>query len=124
MTYSSQCSGYSTREMIDANPVGIDYIVRNERMKTDHTNKIPDKRVFKERMPWGLFGYTYLGEGKQWLNELLDQVPDFKREVDLHEAIHTNDEYETRVVSRDMLKEESRSEIIKRIMDEWGYGRN
>ena len=110
--------------MIDANPVGIEYLVRNERMRADHTNKIPDKRVEMARMPWGLFGYTYLGEGKQWLNELLYQTPDFKREVDLHEAIHTNDEYETRVVSKDMLREESRAEILKRIMDEWDYRRN
>jgi hypothetical protein len=55
-----------------------------------------------------------------WLNELLDYTPEFKKEVEVHEAIHTDNEYETRVISRDMVKEESREEIVKRLLRE-GY---
>lgn len=100
MTYSPPSFGYNVRELLEANPVGIEYLVRNERNKQDHTNKAEGKHVTKEQMPWGLFGYTYLGMGKQWLNELLDQTPDFKKEVDVHEAIHTNDELETRYLAK------------------------
>jgi hypothetical protein len=121
MTYSPPSHGYHSPAAVEANPVGIDYLVRNERIKQDHTNKAEGKHVTKEQMPWGLFGYTYLGMGKQWLNDLLDQTPEFKKEVDLHEAIHTNDEYETRVISKDMLDIESRGEILGRLLKDFYY---
>ena len=112
MTYLPLSDNYNIEEV---HPVGINYKVRFERAKQDHTNKIPDKKLEKERLPWGFYGYTYLGHNKMWLNELLDQTPALKRETDVHEAIHTNDEYETRVISRDMIKEEPIERIIKRI---------
>ncbi len=115
MAYSVPGHGYDKKELHEANPVGIDYLVRNERVKKDFTRLIPDKKVEKERLPWGFFGYTYLGGNKQWLNELLDYTPELKEEVDVHEGIHTNDESETIYVSRWMCEKESREEIVKRI---------
>ena len=104
--------------MSKVHPVGIDYLVRFERDKADFVKLMPDKKLEKERLPWGFYGYTYLGQGKVWLNELLDQVPDFKYEVDVHECGHGNWEYRTRVVSKDRVKEESRDSIILRLRKE------
>ena len=120
MVYSPPSSLYQNKEAIEANPVGIDYQVRNELAKQDFTNRI-DKFMEKERLPWGFFGYTYLGQGKMWLNYRLDETPEFKKEVEVHEAIHTPDEYETRVISKDMIKQESRESIIKRLEQNYGY---
>lgn len=120
MTYSAPSQGYNQKELIEANPVGIEYMVRNERAKEDFTNLV-DKTVTKERLPQGLFGYTYLGMGKMWLNETLDQTPEFKKEVDLHEAIHTNDERETRYLSKWMLDFKPRAEIIKQLIHDYNY---
>ena len=119
MAYMSQKKDYRTSELLEANPVGIDYLVRNERAKQDHTNKAPNKQLEKERLPWGFYGYTYLGHNQMWINELLDYTPEFKKEVEVHEAIHTDNEYETRVISRDMVKEEPREEIIKRLRENY-----
>lgn len=113
--------GYDMHDLHESHPVGINYIVRNERMKQDHTNKVPHKVMEKEQLPWGFYGYTYLGHNKMRLNTLLDQTPQLKREKDVHEAIHTPDEYETRVVSRDMVKEEPREDIIKRVNQQYQY---
>jgi len=118
MVYFSQSEDYKSKakeKIAETHPVGIEYLVRNERLKQDHTNKI-DKMVEKVRLKWGFFGYTYLGEGKMWINESLDYTPELKREVEVHEAIHTNDEYETRLISRDMVKREQREDILKRIL--------
>ncbi len=121
MTYSAPSHGYNAKDLIEANPVGIEYMVRNERGKEDFTNLI-DKNVTKERLPWGFFGYTYLNHSRSWLNELLDQTPEFKKEVDLHEAMHTPDELETRYISKWMLDFKPREEILKNIVDNYMYG--
>lgn len=118
MRYKSHSHGYNKKEMQEANPVGIDYLVRNERIKQDHTNKIPNKELRKVRLPWGIYGYTYLQHNEMWLNDLLDYTPKFKKKVAVHEGIHTHDEYETRVISEDMVKEEPREDIIEILSEE------
>ena len=107
------------QEVHETNPVGIDYLVRNIRKQQDHTHKVPNKKLEKERLPWGFHGYTYLQDSKMWINELLDYTPDLKFETEIHEAIHTDDEYETRIISKDMVKIESRESIIRKIMENY-----
>ena len=97
------------------NRVGIHYLLWHERCKGDFTNRI-DKRVEKVELPPWYYGYTYLGGDTMWINKDLDYKPEEKRETEVHEAIHTDDEYETRVISRDMIKEESDEVIISRLM--------
>lgn len=121
MAYYLRSREYGIDSSFKANPVGIDYLVRFELKKKDHTSKMPDKWVFKRRMPQGLYGYTYLGGNQQWLNELLDQTQYLKFEVDIHELIHTDDEQETRYISKEMIKEEDREDIIKRILKGMKY---
>ena len=115
MDYRSHSESYLD-EMRKANPTGLDYLIRNERHKQDHTNKVPNKTLTKEKLPWGFYGYTYQQHTRMWLNNLLDYTPDFKEEVEVHEAIHTPNEYETREIAEDMVKKESREDILKRIL--------
>lgn len=117
MTYSSHTDKYN-ENVSKNNPVGIDYLVRFERDKVDFVKMMPDKKLEKERLDWGFFGYTYLGHNQAWLNESLDQTPEFKYEVDVHECGHCNWEYRTRIVSKDRVKEEPRESIITRLRKE------
>jgi len=117
MIYLGPSASYDISSLLDANPVGLDYLVRNERIKKDFSRLVQDKRLEKERLPWGFYGWTTLIGNGAYLNELLDQVPDFKREVDDHECSHCNWEYRTRVISKDRVREESREDIIKRLME-------
>ena len=70
------------------------------RAKVDFTNRV-DKflEVFQANVFPGLRGFTYLGMGKMWRRDI-DPEPEL---VDVHEAIHTPDEYETRILTTWML---------------------
>ena len=59
-------------------------------------------------LPSGLYGFTYLGTNYMAINRNLDYAPEIKRETELHEAIHTNDEYETRVLTWWMLSKDKK----------------
>ena len=52
----------------------------------------------------GVLGFTYLSSGKMARRD--DLFGDMAKMVDVHEAIHTPDEYETRVLTDWMLKKE------------------
>ena len=52
----------------------------------------------------GILGFTYLGEN--FMARRDDLVGDMAKMVDVHEAIHTPDEYETRVLTSWMLSRE------------------
>ncbi|HLC97127.1 MAG TPA: hypothetical protein VJH97_07465 [Candidatus Nanoarchaeia archaeon] len=69
----------------------------------DHTHKI-DKtlHIMPTSLMGGVLGYTYLGEN--FMARRDDLVGDMARMVDVHEAIHTPDEYETRVLTSWMLQ--------------------
>jgi hypothetical protein len=69
--------------------------------KKDFTCLAPNKRMEKLKMPDGLYGFTYLGSDYMAINDSL--LPEKNYETQVHEAIHTNDEYETRVLTRWML---------------------
>jgi len=110
MVYSRHSNSYQV-----VHPVGIEYLVRLERSRSDHSHKVPNKHMVKENLPWGYFGWTYVGHNKMYINERLDETPELKAETMIHEAIHTDDEYETRILSREIIKEESRKSIMKRL---------
>ena len=121
MTYYSHSQKYDTEEISKANPVGIDYLVRNERIKNDCTRLIPAKTIEWFRADWGApHGYTYIGHNKAWLNEYLKETPEFKEEVDAHECDHCPVELTTRYIARERVKEEPREEIVKRLPQQ-GY---
>ena len=46
----------------------------------------------------GLFGFTYLGDVHVWRRDDLIGS-EFAKMVDVHESIHTPDEYETRILT-------------------------
>ena len=115
MMYKPPSDSYKKEELQEANPVGVDYLVRNERTNKDFTRVMPDKRIENVKLPWGFYGYTYLNHDKAWLNERLVEVPEFKYEVDAHECGHCSWEYRTRVVIKDRVKQETREDILKRL---------
>ena len=82
------------------------YFVKEQRKKRDFTNLIPVKRVDflpKSFVGDGILGYTYLFGDYMVLR---DDLVDRKREVDVHESIHTDNEYETRVLTWWMMEED------------------
>jgi hypothetical protein len=122
MTYYLYSRSYKTEELSKAHPVGIDYLVRNEQLRNDFTRFIPAKAIEWIRADWGApHGYTYIGHNKAWLNELLQQTPEFKKEVDAHECDHCPVELTTRYISRERVKEEPREDIKKRLSISFYY---
>jgi len=101
-----------------ADSARMKYLLDLEKSKVDFTNRIPDKVIEKERLPWGFYGYTYLGHNKAWLNERLDETPDKKYNTDLHEVIHTENEYETRVLT-DWMLDTNKEKLRKKIIDDY-----
>jgi len=87
MIYNSQLNKYL-----------IDWI----KSRVDFSNRIPDKFMEKENLPAGLYGFTWLGNNQMRINDNLSYEQDQKTQ--LHECIHTNDEYETRVWTDWMLE--------------------
>jgi len=75
-----------------------DYSGRMDIARQDFTNRL-DK--FMDTLPksvmGGVLGFTYLGSGKMTLRD--DLIGATRQMVQVHEAIHTPDEYETRVLT-------------------------
>ncbi len=61
---------------------------------------------FPVNMMGGILGFTYLGENFMGIRD--DLYGPELHEVELHEAIHTSDEYETRVLTKWMLDNETK----------------
>jgi len=81
----------------------------NRRMKAlhDFTDRVPGKfmNILPKSLMGGILGFTYLGDNSVTRRE--DLNGDFAYHVDVHECIHTPDEYETRRITEWMLSEES-----------------
>ena len=78
--------------------VACDYMQQFVDSKEDMSQRVPLKWLNVHaisQMP-GLLGFTYLGDNSVNLREGL--IKD-KKMVDIHESIHTPDEYETRVLT-------------------------
>lgn len=89
--------------------VNLSYIIplqsykeQQREQKQDFT-KLADKslHIFPESMMGGVLGFTYLGEN--YMGRRADITGSKALMVDTHEAIHTPDEYETRILTDWML---------------------
>jgi len=81
----------------------------NRRMKAlhDFTDRVPGKfmNTLPKSLMGGILGFTYLGDNS--ITRRDDLSGDFAYEVDVHECIHTPDEYETRRITEWMMSEEN-----------------
>ena len=78
----------------------------------DFSDRVPGKHV--DTLPGNLMGnvlgFTYLGQDRMTLRD--DLVGKTKKMVDIHESIHTPDEYETRRLT-DWIMSKANSKYIK-----------
>jgi len=94
-TYGSQFVSYA---------MGNAYHERFVRNNNDFSNRVPSKtiHIMPKNYMGGVLGYTYLGESMMVLRD--DLIGSLKKEVDIHESIHTPDEYETICLTRWMME--------------------
>jgi len=88
------------------------YLQKHLEDKEDMTNRVPLKwlNILPETMMGGVLGFTYLGEN--FMGRRADLTGKTARMVDIHESIHTPDEYETRVLTS-WIMEKARSKYVK-----------
>ena len=89
-----------------------DYMRQHIESKEDMSNRVPLKwlNIMPETMMGGILGFTYLGDNS--MGRRADLVGKTARMVDIHESIHTPDEYETRVLTS-WIMEKIRLKYIK-----------
>lgn len=82
----------------------IKYKKRREESIQDFSDRVPGKfvHVFPHSIMGGVLGFTYLGEN--FMGKREDMVGN--KMVDVHESIHTDNEYETRVLTDWILSRE------------------
>lgn len=92
------CLGYMQESLPDK------YSSSRERAMQDFSDRVPGKavRVFPKSVMGGILGFTYLGENFIGLRD--DMVG--SKMINIHEAIHTPDEYETRVLTSWIMNRE------------------
>lgn len=75
------------------------YLQRHIEGKNDFTERVPLKflNILPESMMGGVLGFTYIGDPS--MGRRADLAGGAARMVDIHESIHTPDEYETRVLT-------------------------
>jgi len=98
---------YLKKPAIIEYPQDKQYLEIAERKRKDFTHNVPAKDVhkFPISMMGGILGFTYLGDSFVGIR---DDLNDYEsHEVEIHEAIHTPDEYETRQIVRWMLDNET-----------------
>ena len=88
------------------------YLHKHLEDKEDMSNRVPLKwlNILPESMMGGVLGFTYLGDNS--MGRRADLVGKTARMVDIHESIHTPDEYETRVLTS-WIMEKVRGKYIK-----------
>jgi len=105
---SSDDESYRVKIDFNNNDLYIRYENYDERIwdaKQDFTDKV-DKvlELVPKSLMGGILGYTHLFSGKMARRD--DLTGDTSFMVDVHEAIHTPDEYETRILTDWMIKKE------------------
>ena len=77
----------------------FEYLRRFETERQDMSQRVPLKwlNLFPANHAPGLWGFTYIGDTSMGRSDILSG--DNARMVDIHESIHTPDEYETRVLT-------------------------
>ena len=75
------------------------YLKKHVNDKEDMTNRVPLKwlNILPESMMGGILGFTYIGDPA--MGRRADLTGKTARMVDIHESIHTPDEYETRILT-------------------------
>ena len=75
------------------------YLNKRQEALQDFSDRVPGKSLetFPVSGNEGLYGYTFLGDIKVWRRD--DLSGKFAKMVDIHECIHTPDEYETRILT-------------------------
>ena len=88
------------------------YLKEHIKSKEDMTNMVPLKwlNILPENIMGGVLGFTYLGEN--FMGRRADLTGKTARMVDIHESIHTPDEYETRVLTS-WIMEKAKSKYVK-----------
>ena len=88
------------------------YLQKHISEKEDMANRVPLKwlNILPETSMGGVLGFTYLGEN--FMARRADLTGKTARMVDIHESIHTPDEYETRCLTQWIMSKE-RSKYIK-----------
>jgi len=92
------------RLSIDYNQQIKNYLKQHVKSKEDMTNRVPLKwlNILPESQMGGILGFTYLGEN--FMGRRADLTGKTARMVDIHESIHTPDEYETRILTSWIMK--------------------
>jgi hypothetical protein len=87
--YDAEKKGYHV------NYITEEYASRVDRARDDFTSRIDKSlELLPKSLMGGILGFTYLGSGKMTRRD--DLFGDMALMVDVHESIHTPDEYETR----------------------------
>lgn len=88
-----------------------EYMQRHVESKEDTSSRVPLKwlNILPESQMGGVLGFTYLGDHS--MGRRADLTGSMARMVDIHESIHTPDEYETRVLT-DWIMDKTRSRYI------------
>ncbi|MCH8004204.1 MAG: hypothetical protein IH934_06265 [Nanoarchaeota archaeon] len=88
------------------------YLKRRQDALHDFTDRVPGKNLetFPVSGNEGIYGYTFLGDIKVWRRD--DLSGKFAKMVDIHECIHTPDEYETRILT-DWIMSKQPTKYIK-----------
>ena len=88
------------------------YLNRRQDALHNFEDRVPGKHVnvFPESIMGGVLGFTYLGENFMGLRA--DLTGRLKNMVDIHESIHTPDEYETRILT-DWIMSKAKSKYVK-----------
>ncbi len=88
------------------------YLQQHIESKENMTNRVPLKwlNILPESIMGGVLGFTYLGEN--FMARRADLTGKTARMVDIHESIHTPDEYETRVLTS-WIMEKAKGKYVK-----------
>lgn len=88
-------------------PSFASYMERRNQAMHDFTDRVPGKHMntFPSSGNAGLYGFTYIGDQRVWRRDDLIGT-EFAKMVDVHESIHTPDEYETRRITEWMMERE------------------
>lgn len=100
------------KQKVNYKPIKADYSKQRTRQVNDTTRNIPVKQISLWPKSWmgGILGLTVLGW--DWVAIRDDQHDKEFQYVDTHECIHTEDEYETRVLT-DWVLSKKRDNYIR-----------
>ena len=87
------------------------YLRKREDALQNFEDRVPGKHVSsfsRNEMP-GVLGFTYLGQDRMALRD--DLIGRTRKMVDIHESIHTPDEYETRILTDWIMSKPNRKYI-------------